>query len=211
MKIALMIAWIGLLTTTALAQLPATGSEPRITFMLRNTLGYHRMFLVEGPGIKYGFTMGRRETVPCNWPIGSKLYFTKDGETAQGLIFTVRAEDEGKTLGTDASGSGPKEMATRPTALEKKSEIMFRLRNPSFLPKKIAVITYEPGGTGNGTNISVVYPKTSIKFRFPVGTKVYLADNEQVNTVMSGKRIDSNKPFLIIKEADAGKTFDIFE
>ncbi len=189
---------------------PLSDDPPRVTFMLKNTLGYHRMFLVEGPGIKYGFTMGRRETIPCNWPIGAKLHFTQDGETGTGLIFTVKAEDEGKTLGTD-TGTSPKEVNTGSVASETDNRVQIRLRNPSILAKKVAVISYEPGAGGNGTTISVFAPKASVRFQFPVGTKVYLADNEQVNAVMSGKRIDSEKPFLVVKEDDKGRTFDIVE
>lgn len=190
---------------------PPSNDPPRVTFMLKNTLGYHRMFLVEGPGIKYGFTMGRRETIPCHWPIGAKLHFTQDGETGTGLIFTVKAEDEGKTLGTDVNGPAEKAIVMHTAAPEATNHVRIRLRNSSILPKKVAVITYEPGANGNGTTIKVFAPKSSVGFRFSVGTKVYLADNEQVNTVMSGKRIDSDKPFLIVKEGDKGRTFDIFE
>jgi hypothetical protein len=38
------------------------------------------MFLVEGPGIAYGFSMNRRETTPKNWPVGASLYYSRDGE-----------------------------------------------------------------------------------------------------------------------------------
>ena len=183
----------------------------RITFMLKNTLGYHRMFRVEGQGIAYGFTMGRRETVPCHWPIGSRLYFSRDGETTTGLILTVTAADEGKTLGTatgatetDASASAPVSVA--PVA---KKTVAVRLRNTSWLPRKVALISYEPGEIGNSTNIFVMNPKGTRSVRFPVGTKLYIADDKQVDVVMSGKRIDNNKPFLTMKVGDNGQVFDI--
>ncbi|AQG79159.1 hypothetical protein [Spirosoma montaniterrae] len=212
--IILFLLSVALFTTTGVTARSLSDDPPRITFMLKNTLGYHRMFLVEGPGIKYGFTMGRRETIPCNWPVGARLHFTNDGETGTGLIFTVRAEDEGKTLGTDTGAKEEKEkrqVKRENSTPDASLRVTVRLRNPSLLPQKVAIISYEPGETGNSTQIEVMAPRVSYRHTYPVGTKVYLADNEQVNTVMSGKRIDSDKPFLIVKEGDKGKTFDIFE
>lgn len=201
-----------LFTSASFAQtpLPANG-EPRVTFMLKNTLGYSRMFLAVGPGMAYGFSMGKRQTVPCNWPVGSKLYFSQDGKTGTGLILTVSASDEGKTLTTDTG----KTEAT-PTAAEAsaKAEVSARkvavtLRNPSLLPRKITLISYEPGDPGNSTNGFMLGPKGTRTFRFPVGTKLYLANSEQVDVVMSGKRIDAGKPFLTVKAEDAGQVVDV--
>jgi hypothetical protein len=216
MKTCILIILLSVCLWPALSIARTLSDDPsrRVTFMLKNTLGYHRMFLVEGPGIKYGFTMGRRETIPCHWPIGAKLHFTQDGETGTGLIFTVKAEDEGKTLVTDAGAKEEKQkhrVSTEDKAPDVAPRVTVRLRNPSLIPRKVAIISYEPGETGNSTQIQVLAPKMSYRLSYPVGTKVYLADNEQVNTVMSGKRIDSDKPFLVVKEGDKGRTFDIFE
>jgi hypothetical protein len=209
-----LLLFVSLLFTTATVSaqtpLPANG-EPRITFMLKNTLGYARMFLVQGPGIAYGFSMDKRQTIPCNWPVGSKLYFSQDGKTGTGLILTVSAADEGKTLTTDTGTT-----ETTPTVAEvlAKAEVSarkvtVRLRNPSLLPRKITLISYEPGTIGNGTTGCMLAPKGTKSFTFPVGTKLYLADSEQVDVVMSGKRIDSGKPFLTVKAEDAGQAFDV--
>lgn len=203
------LLFVSLFVTTSFAQKPApANSQPRITFMLKNTLGHHRMFLVQGPGIAYGFTMNKRETVPCNWPVGSKLYFTQDGKTGTGLILTVAATDEGKTLTTDTGATEiMPDAATVAQALAK--TVTIQLRNPSLLPRKITLISYAPGEIGNSTNGFMMRPKGTTSFRFPVGTKLYLADNEQVDVVMSGKRIDNEKPFLTVKAEDAGKAFDV--
>ena len=203
---------VSLCATAVSAQtpLPANG-EKRITFMLKNTLGYSRMFLAVGPGMAYGFSMGKRQTVPCNWPVGSKLYFTQDGKTGTGLILTITAADEGKTLTTD---TGMTELA--PTAAEvlakagvSAQKVTVRLRNPGLLPQRITLISYEPGEVGNGTTGCMLAPKGTKAFRFPVGTKLYLANSEQVDIVMSGKRIDAGKPFLTVKTEDANKAFDV--
>ncbi|MBC3785910.1 hypothetical protein [Spirosoma utsteinense] len=187
-------------------QTAPANAGPRITFMLKNTLGYARMFRAVGPGMDYGFTMGKRETVPCNWPVGSKLYFSHDGKTNEGLILTVTAEDEGKILGTGNGDTAPR---VKPTTQNQVGQVSFRLHNTSLLPKKVTLISYAPGESGNGTNGFMLAPKGNRTFTFPIGTRLYLATSDQVDIVMSGKRIDSGKPFLTVQQGDAGRAFDI--
>ena len=185
----------------------AQTSPQRIAFVLKNTLGYHRMFRVEGPGIAYGFTMNRNERTPQNWPVGSKLYFSQDGETNGPLILTVTANDAGKTLTTDVAEPPAR---VKPRSERTADEISVRFRNNSIGFRKVALITYKPGEPGNGTSIFTLAPYAVTKRQFPIGTKVYFADDQQVSTVMNGDRIDTGKPFLIVKRSDAGLTYDIF-
>ncbi len=207
------LLFVSLFTTAVSAQtpLPASGNEARVTFMLKNTLGYSRMFLVQGPGIAYGFSMNKRLTMPFNWPVGSKLYFSQDGKTGNGLILTVSASDEGKTLTTDTGATEATPTVAEAAAKAEVSarKITIKLRNPSLLPRSITLISYEPGDIGNGTTGCMLAPRGNRKFTFPVGTKLYLADSEQVDVVMSGKRIDTGKPFLTVKAEDAGQAFDV--
>ena len=86
--------------------------------------------------------------------------------------------------------------------------ITVTLRNSSLLPKKITVISYEPGESGNGTTGVMLWPVGAKKFKFKEGTKIYIGTDEQVGTVMSGKRIDQDKPFLVVTKASEGKSFD---
>ena len=179
----------------------------RVPFVLKNTLGYHRMFRAEGPGMAYGFTMNKRESVPCNWPIGSKLYFSQDGETNGSLILTVTAADAGKTLSTDVPDNDPKTHTAKPD-----KGVTISLRNNSMLPRKVSLISYAPGETGNGTVVFMLAPLVGVKsFSYPVGTRLYLADSEQVDIVMSGKRIDSRPPFLTVRKEDDKRIISIFE
>ena len=172
----------------------------RVAFTLNNGLNYHRMFRVEGPGIAYGFSMNKRERLPCLWPVGAKLHFSTNGEDTTGLILTVSADDAGRTLST----------AGRSTAAEEGRErIRFRLRNPGLLPKRVALISYQPQQRGNGTNVFWLAPLASKSFDFPVGTRLYLADEEQVDTVMSGRRIDGGTPFLVVSEELARKSVSL--
>ena len=194
----------GLAQTTG-AAIP--GSTNRVAFTLKNSLGYHRMFRVEGPGIAYGFTMGRRETVPCNWPVGAKLYFSSDGETVGGHILTVMADDGGKTLTTGISQPEPTAKATEKPA---EHEVTVRFRNNSIRFRKVALITYKPGEAGNSTAIFTLAPYAGESRKFVVGTQVYFANDQQIVVVMSGKRL-MNKPFLVVKKEDSGKVFDIFD
>ncbi|SOD79242.1 hypothetical protein [Spirosoma fluviale] len=172
----------------------------RVAFTLKNNLGYHRMFRAEGPGLAYGFTMNRNESTPKNWPVGGKLYFSKDGETTDGLIFTVTVDDAGKTLLTSPKATPHATGAT----------VTVRFRNNSLLPHKVMLITYKPDEAGNGTQGIMLLPYSNTTQTLPVGTKVYFADSEQVDIVMSGKRIDEGKPFLTVRKEDNGKTVNIF-
>ena len=189
----------------------ATVSNPnRVAFTLRNSLGHHRMFRVEGPGIAYGFTMNRRESVPCNWPVGSKLYFSNDGETTAGHILTVTANDAGKTLITDGQEPKPTPKTARTPVTPVEPEITVRFRNNSIKFQKVALITYKPDEQSNNTNIFKMAPYAFTSQKFPVGTRVYFANNKQVDVVMSGQPL-TDKPFLVVRKEDSGKLFNIFE
>ena len=85
--------------------------------------------------------------------------------------------------------------------------ITITLKNSSLLPKKCTIISYTPNETGNGTRGCMFTPLGTKKLTFAIGTKVYLANESQVGVVMSGKRIDTNKPFLVVKKEDNNQTF----
>jgi hypothetical protein len=85
--------------------------------------------------------------------------------------------------------------------------VSFKLKNASILPRKLSVVSYEPGNTGNGTQAFYLMPGMSRVFKFRVGTKVYVVNQKQVSIIMSGKRIDDDKPFLVVKKEDEGQVF----
>lgn len=87
--------------------------------------------------------------------------------------------------------------------------VRFKLRNNSILPSKVTVISYRPDEKGNGTTAFVMMPYGTRTYRFPVGTKIYLASQAQVNTVMSGAKISDQPPFLTVKQEDNNQTFNI--
>lgn len=83
------------------------------------------------------------------------------------------------------------------------------LKNNSALPRKFMVITYQPSNNGsNGTNGIVLMPTFTKTFELEVGTRIFIADSGQVNTVMGGEKL-TGTPFLTVKAEDAGKTFDL--
>jgi hypothetical protein len=92
---------------------------------------------------------------------------------------------------------------------EKTALISFKIKNNNALPKKITLVSYRPDRVGNGTNSFTLITLGIKNLRFPVGTKIYLASSEQVNTVMSGAKISDQVPFLIVKAEDDGKIFQI--
>lgn len=102
-----------------------------------------------------------------------------------------------------------KEMAVEETSIYKHQLVSFKLKNNSLLPASVTLISYRPDEKGNGTTGFTLISFSSKKFKFPVGTKIYLADSKQVNTVMSGKKITNQTPFLVVKNEDDGKSFNI--
>jgi len=98
---------------------------------------------------------------------------------------------------------------TPPAKANKQITAVFK--NAILLPKKCVFITYQPSTTGNGTNTKVITPKSSVTFKLEAGTKVYLADKEQIDYVMSGKNLSerTDKPFCILADSPAKQTFTI--
>jgi len=87
--------------------------------------------------------------------------------------------------------------------------IKFYLKNATLLPKKVTLIGYSPVVTGNSTNGFILFPGIKKAVSYSVGTKLYLANSKQVGVVMSGNRIDSDKPFLVVSANDANKIIKI--
>ncbi len=83
--------------------------------------------------------------------------------------------------------------------------VSFQLKNNGILPYSATVITYRPDEEGNGTTGFTLAPYSKKSFRLPIGTKVYLANGEQVDVVMSGAKISDQTPFLLVKKEDEGQ------
>jgi hypothetical protein len=102
---------------------------------------------------------------------------------------------------------------TTPTAqtIEKieQNSVLIKLKNNSLLPHKYAIVSYEAGKTTNGTTIKFFGPMSKSSFRFPVGTRIYVADNKGVDIVMGGGNLLDSPPFLTVSADMNGKIFEI--
>ncbi len=87
--------------------------------------------------------------------------------------------------------------------------IKFKFKNGSVFPKKLTLISYTPGDNGNGTQGFWMWPGGTKEFRFKEGTKLYMADQKQVDIVMGGNRIDNEKPFLVVTKETANQTYKL--
>ena len=85
--------------------------------------------------------------------------------------------------------------------------VTFKVVNNTISPHKYTFIGYEPGRTGNWTNSFLLLPGAAHTFKCVVDTKIYLANNKQIDVVMSGSSILQDEPFITVKAEDEGKTF----
>jgi putative oxidoreductase len=86
------------------------------------------------------------------------------------------------------------------TAETDSTQVDFYLKNNSLFPKKVTFIIYQPQQEGNNTIVKWFLPFQKLKFDLPLKSKIYIATVSQVDTVMQGKRIDADKPFISVEE-----------
>lgn len=143
--------------------------------------------------------------------VANKILLSSSGNSD--IVVNTKELVEEKMNGNNEVSNLYYKPATKPTVNKTAAieYVSFKLRNNSILPSKVSVISYRPDESGNGTNAFVMMPYGIRTYRFPVGTKIYLANQKQVNTVMSGARISDQPPFLLIKKQDNKKTFNINE
>lgn len=85
------------------------------------------------------------------------------------------------------------------------------LKNNTFLPKKVTVISYGPFQSGQTTEVITLLPGQKIRRKYLLGTKLYLADKEQVEAVKSGERLDEQEPFLLVRVRDKDTIYKLFD
>lgn len=95
------------------------------------------------------------------------------------------------------------------TAVEKPAQVFFELKNNSLVPKKITVVSYEPGTAGNGTQSFFLLPYTGKSLSFRAGTRLYLVDKKQIDTVMSGNPL-IGKPWYVLNEKDHKQSINLY-
>lgn len=89
----------------------------------------------------------------------------------------------------------------------KKVKITFK--NNSVLPRKYTFVTYwTKDRSNNATEGVVLAPYATKTITDVVGTELFIANASQVNTVMSGKKIEE-KAFWVFKAEDEGKIVNL--
>ncbi|GGD66513.1 hypothetical protein GCM10011514_33150 [Emticicia aquatilis] len=98
-------------------------------------------------------------------------------------------------------------------AQEKQSKpaqkVSITFKNNSLLPRKYTFVTYwTKDRHNNATEGVVLAPYATKTITDVVGTELFLANSTQINTVMSGKKIE-DKAFWVFKSEDNGKTINL--
>ncbi len=88
-------------------------------------------------------------------------------------------------------------------------KVSITFKNNSLLPRKYTFVTYwTKDRNNNATEGVVLAPYATKTITDVVGTELFLANSTQINTVMSGKKIE-NKAFWVFKSEDNGKTINL--
>jgi hypothetical protein len=82
--------------------------------------------------------------------------------------------------------------------------VTLSFENNSPLPRTFTLVSYAPGEPGNETNGFTLAPYANRQKQYPVGTAVYVATKDQVDIVMSGRRLQG-KPFITVNADDEGR------
>jgi hypothetical protein len=88
------------------------------------------------------------------------------------------------------------------------NKVTITFKNNSLLPRKYTFVTYKSNENSNSTEGKLLMPYASHIITMPEGSKLYLANNQQIDTVMSGKKL-YDKPFWVFKSGDNRKTIEL--
>jgi hypothetical protein len=145
----------------------------------------------------------RGNGVIVNKGAGTSTERTIDGNGSIGDTYTV------KTRNSDWKSGKTTEKVAQKGQNAVVQKVKISLKNNGALPRKFMIITYQPSDNGgNGTSGTVLMPTFSKTFEFEVGTRIFIADSQQVDTVMGGRKLEGT-PFLTVKAEDNGKTFGL--
>jgi hypothetical protein len=134
---------------------------------------------------------------------GKATETTLNGNGSIGDTYSVKTK---KNAWKNEPYEGNKVQKSQKEAVQK---VKISLKNNSILPRKFTVITYQPSDNGsNGTTGFMLLPTASKDFEVEIGTRFYIADGGQIDTVMGGGKLSST-PFLTVKADDAGKVFSL--
>lgn len=88
------------------------------------------------------------------------------------------------------------------------SKVVVSLYNNRPWPYHARLISYSPQEAGNATQTFWLLPFGSKQLRFVSGTRLYLANQPQIDTVMSGNALAA-KPWYILSIKDDGNIINL--
>lgn len=99
-------------------------------------------------------------------------------------------------------------IAMAQTKSAKPVQVFIQLKNNSLLPQKFKLVSYEPGTPGNGTQTFFLLPWFSKSLNFREGTRLFLVNQKQIDTVMSGNSLEG-KPWYVVREKDHQQSINL--
>lgn len=109
------------------------------------------------------------------------------------------------------SGSTSHTRASRANfLLQTEQNVRFYLRNNRGWFRSVTLICYLPATTKPQVDSRTLIPWQRMSLNLPVGTKVYIASQEQIRLINEGKDIRENPPSLTVRENDEEQEYPIF-
>lgn len=105
--------------------------------------------------------------------------------------------------------AGDKNSITNSEKLVDSMHIVFYLKNNSLLPRKYTIIIYAPQQEGNSTRVKWFLPYQRIKYELPIGARMYIATQSQIDIVMQGNSINGDKPFVEVNRKTKNRTLKL--
>lgn len=99
-------------------------------------------------------------------------------------------------------------IAMAQTKSAKTEQVFIQLKNNSLLPRKFKLVSYEPGTPGNGTQTFFLLPNFSKSLSFREGTRLFLVNQKQIDTVMSGNPL-IGKPWYVLTGKDNNQSINL--
>ena len=84
------------------------------------------------------------------------------------------------------------------------------LKNNTFLPKKVTVVSYGPFQANHTTEVFTLLPGQKVHRKYLMGTKLYLANKDDMVMLKEGGRMDDEDPFLMVRVRDKDTIFNLF-
>ena len=88
--------------------------------------------------------------------------------------------------------------------------VKFYLRNNRGWFRSVTIISYPPQSSEGRVESRTLIPWQKMEVNFPVGTKIYIATQDQIQLFKEGKDIRNFPPSLTVRPDDADMEYPIF-